>query len=50
MNRVEILRMCVLYFPTIFDFGSLQTNHPRKDIGVSETHVAKMLNVIGTRF
>ena len=30
MNRVEILRMSVVYFLPLFDFGSLKTKHSRK--------------------
>ena len=41
MNRVETLRMSVVSFPTLFEFGSLQTNHSRKDIGLCETHLAE---------
>ena len=41
MNRVETFRMSVVSFPTLFDIGSPQTNHSRKDIGVCETHLAE---------
>ena len=41
MNRVETFRMSVVSFPTFFDFGSIQTKHSRKDIGVCDTHLAE---------
>ena len=41
MNRVEILRMSNLYFPTLFDLGHCKPIIPEKDIGVSETHLAE---------